>query len=148
MTRRYLWECTQHIDDIELTTANMLPSSLTRTRPATTATGPATDSFLFTAFAYENLTGHTLPSGAVAVRCPWFVEHSDGRGDGKDSSTVLLAPTSAAKLGHFKCSHGHCSQRRLADVLTVLSKGAIDAASRAHARAFGCVVTLLSRGLR
>jgi hypothetical protein len=77
--------------------------------------------------------GGRLPGGKRMVRCPWLHEHSDGRGDGRDSSTVIHPPTTAAMGGGFTCSHGHCSGRRFEDVLRALPPDAV-AGARAKFR--------------
>lgn len=64
--------------------------------------------------ASHGLLGHSLGQGKRTVCCPWVSEHSDGRGDGKDDSTVLFAK------GKFHCSHGHCTDRKDADVFAKL----------------------------
>jgi hypothetical protein len=97
-----------------------------------TAVGPAACSFLGVAFAAAELLGSKVgPHGATAVRCPWFAEHSDGRGDGCDLSTVILPPTKRAKLGAFRCAHAHCSRRPTGAALAALPTSALVAAARA-----------------
>jgi hypothetical protein len=95
------------------------------------ATGKAAESFVGCAFRAASMIGKSLGDDAVCVLCPWYEEHSDGRGKGHDSSTVVLAPTSKAPLGSFCCVHGHCDGRRTGDALAKLPKGAIDAATEA-----------------
>jgi hypothetical protein len=68
-------------------------------------------------FVEKHLLGVSLGDGKRAVRCPWFEEHSDGRGDGKDDSSVVLP----GKAGVFKCLHGHCLERKNADVFAKLN---------------------------
>jgi hypothetical protein len=94
--------------------------------------GTAVDSFLGLAFAAAKMLGNkTGAHGATAVRCPWFSEHSDGRGDGGDLSTVILPPTNTARLGAFRCAHAHCSQRQTGEALAALPASALVAAARA-----------------
>jgi Bifunctional DNA primase/polymerase, N-terminal len=96
------------------------------------AAGPAAESFVGIAFAAAQMLGHkTGARGATAARCPWFAEHSDGRGDGCDLSTVVLPATQATKLGAFRCAHAHCSSRRTRTAVAVLPTSAIIAAARA-----------------
>jgi hypothetical protein len=80
----------------------------------------AADTVLGRAFELAGLLGDPLPGGKRMVRCPWLLEHSDGRGDGHDSSTVVLPPTTEGRWGAFHCSHAHCAGRRFEDVMAVL----------------------------
>jgi hypothetical protein len=101
-------------------------------RPYGPATGPAVHSFLGIAFAAAGMLGsRTGAQGAVAVRCPWLHEHSDGRGDGHDLSTVILPPNQRARLGSFRCAHAHCSQRPTGAALAALPTAALLTAARA-----------------
>jgi len=95
----------------------------------------AAQSWLGEAFAAMRWLGDPLPDGKRMVRCPWLIEHSDGRGDGSDSSTVLFPRAEGCTLGAFACLHGHCVGRTWRDVLEVLppsAKWAADRASRAE----------------
>ncbi len=100
------------------------------------AVGAAVDSFLGVAFQAAGWLGRELYGGKVAARCPWAHEHSDKRGDGIDSSTVLLPPTSDLRLGTFLCSHAHCTRHSTREALAVLPRDAIRAARAAYPRAF------------
>ena len=55
----------------------------------------------------------------VIVRCPWEHEHDSGRAG--DTSTVIFATS-----GVFHCSHAHCADRTLADVVDELPDSARD----------------------
>lgn len=47
------------------------------------------------------------------ITCPWADEHSDGRDDG----AALSAPTDAnGWRGGYRCHHGHCERRGIAEV--------------------------------
>jgi hypothetical protein len=116
-------------------------------------TGTAEESFLGVAFVAAGWAGSDLPDGKLAVRCPWFLEHSlegDGerRGDGTDSSTAVLPPTTATALGAFRCLHAHCASRSTLDVIRALPVHAIEAAVRSHPRAYGALVRRLTRRWR
>ncbi len=60
----------------------------------------AADSVIGHAFELAEMLGDMLPGGKRMVRCPWANEHSDDRGFGKDSSTVILPPTRCPRDGH------------------------------------------------
>jgi hypothetical protein len=73
----------------------------------------AADTWLGEAFRAAGMLGHHCGQGKWTIRCPWLLDHSplpDGSrsGDGSDSSTVLMPPTSPALVGGFCCKHGHC----------------------------------------
>jgi hypothetical protein len=91
----------------------------------------ARHSFLGVAFEAMKWLGDVHRDGRRNVRCPWVSEHSDGRGEGRDSSTVLFPRSPATTLGGFRCSHGHCAGRTWRDVLDALPAPAKWAADRA-----------------
>lgn len=109
------------------------------------ATGAAVESFVGVAFAAAGmLGGRVAHSGAVAARCPWLHEHSDGRGAGDDLSTAVLPPTTTAKLGAFRCTHAHCTQRKTGHALAMLPTDALEAAARAYPRVAPLAARLLT----
>jgi Bifunctional DNA primase/polymerase, N-terminal len=118
-------------------------SHLTKTgaRSATGTSGPvlpssgldAIDSWLGRALEFDGLIGDAMHDGRRMVRCPWLHEHSDGRGDGRDSSTVLFPRAAGHTLGSFCCSHAHCDGRSWRDVIQTLSPEAKRAADTAMA---------------
>src|SRR5258708_35505062 len=85
------------------------------------------------------MLGEGLRDGKVAVCCPWAGSHTDSRGCGSDSSTVLLPPTSDKLLGAFVCAHAHCGTQTLVDVVRVLPKNAIAIAAARFPRALGSI---------
>jgi hypothetical protein len=91
----------------------------------------AAESYLGAAFGFMHWLGDAHPDGRRNVRCPWVHEHSDGRGDGSDSSTVLFPRAEGATMGGFRCAHGHCAGRTWRHVLEVLPADAKWAADRA-----------------
>ncbi len=104
----------------------LIDLSRDRARPASvTPVGPVADSFFGVAFAAAGWIGRALPDGKYAVRCPWMQEHSDGRGNGDDSSTVLMPPTSSARLGAFVCSHAHCGARSTSELIAAIPLDAL-----------------------
>lgn len=93
----------------------------------------AADSWLGHAFAAMGWLGDVLHDGKRMVRCPWLHEHSDGRGGGSDSSTVIFPRAEGRTLGGFRCAHGHCESRTWRDVVEALPqkpKWAADEAMR------------------
>jgi hypothetical protein len=80
----------------------------------------AANSWLGHAFRHMGWLGAPLPGGRRAARCPWLAEHTDGRGDGHDSSTVLFPAEAGHTFGGFRCAHGHCAERTARDVLALL----------------------------
>jgi len=91
----------------------------------------ALDSWLGRAFDAMGWLGGALHEGKRAVRCPWLHEHSDGRGDGTDSSAVIFPRAEGHTLGSFFCSHAHCAGRTWREVLEVLPANAKWAADEA-----------------
>jgi hypothetical protein len=116
-----------------------------RPTPLGTPTGSAAETFLGTAFIAAGWAGNTLPAGKLAVRCPWADSHSDGRGRGSDSSTVILPATTELRLGAFRCAHEHCAARRAEHVLGVLPKRAIALAFARFPRALGSLAWRLAQ---
>jgi hypothetical protein len=80
----------------------------------------AADTWLGHAFRQMGWIGAPLPEGKRAARCPWLHEHTDGRGDGHDSSTVLLPAVEGQTFGGFHCTHEHCTGRTGRDVVAGL----------------------------
>lgn len=104
-----------------------------RERPHWTAGNSAKDTLLGEAFSLAGMLGMPMPAGVYAVACPWLDQHSDGRGNGKDSSTVILPPIEGTVFGSFKCSHtGHCSHRTWADVIKALPPNAVAGARKKY----------------
>jgi hypothetical protein len=91
----------------------------------------AAASWLGHAFAFEGWLGDLLADGRRAVRCPWSHLHSDGRGLGGDSSSVIFPRASGRTLGGFRCSHEHCAARTWRDAIESVSKRARWHADRA-----------------
>lgn len=113
-----------------------VPAGNTLSGPALPSTGiDAADSWLGHAFSAEGWLGEPMHDGKRMVRCPWVHEHSDGRGDGRDSSTVIFPRAEGHTLGGFRCAHSHCASRGVAEVMAVLSpraKWIADQAMRAE----------------
>jgi hypothetical protein len=112
-------------------------------RPASSGLDAA-ESFLGAAFEALGWLGARLTDGRRCARCPWAALHTDGRGRGRDSSTVLFSPVIGTSLGGFHCSHAHCAGRRVVDVVQELPAEAVEAASRAYPKAYQVVVRRLA----
>jgi len=149
---RYLWDLGAH--PLEAALATLPPAwrdRLTRSARARQYEHDgidAEDSFLGVAFDAVGWLGASLLDGRRFARCPWHHLHTDGRGQGYDSSTVLFPPMSGSELGAFHCSHAHCAGRRLVDVLEVLPPEAMDAASRVFRKAYRVVLRRLAKERR
>jgi hypothetical protein len=145
----YRWDAGSHpLESVPASTPlawlqRMASSQRPPVRP-TSSGFDARDSFLGSAFAALGWLGGELADGRRLVRCPWASLHSDGRGDGTDSSTVLFGPRPGATLGWFACAHGHCVGRKVDDVLRALPADAIDVAARAYPGAYRSVVWRLA----
>lgn len=96
-------------------------------RPPREGDGTARDTVLGEAFSVAGMLGMELPGGVVAVKCPWADEHSDARGRGQDSSTVILPPAGGMLAGGFRCMHSHCANRKWHDVMAALPEHAAKA---------------------
>jgi len=129
--REYAWDIGALPSETTLAEMPEWLSDLSRDRSRQTpvvAVGPVAESFLGIAFAVAGWIGRALPDGKYAVICPWLGEHSDGRGDGNDSSTVLMPPTSHARLGAFVCSHAHCGARSTSELIAAIPPEALSVA--------------------
>ena len=110
--------------------------------------GSAADSFYGVAFAAANWIGRPLTQGKYAVRCPWAHLHSDNRGCGDDSSSVLLPPTNDARLGAFVCVHAHCADRSTSELIAALPADALRAALKRFPDATGAIRRCAARDAR
>jgi hypothetical protein len=77
------------------------------------------DGVLFYAFQARGWLGDAIEPGKWAVRCPWDDLHT--KGTAFNTSTVLFGPGAGDTFGWLHCSHGHCQQRDIRDVLRVFS---------------------------
>jgi hypothetical protein len=140
--RPYMWDRAAH--PLETPVANLpaewrahllVPQAPLRSgAPDPRSEVDAADTWLGYAFAKMGWLGAPLPDGKRAARCPWVEEHTDGRGAGHDSSTVLLPPTAGKTFGGFHCAHAHCAGRTGRDVLALLPSDVRWAADRAVRR--------------
>jgi hypothetical protein len=134
----YRWELGAHV--LETPVAELpdkwLAHLTTESRVVQPSSGiDAAQSWLGAAFGAVGWLGDVLHDGRRMVRCPWLAVHSDGRGDGSDTSTVLFPRAQGCTMGGFRCSHAHCSGRTWRDVVDVLpasAKWAADQAMRAE----------------
>lgn len=88
--------------------------------------GDAAWSVLGAAFESVGWLGKRLREGNRAVRCPWAHEHSGGKDF--DTSTIIMPPRGASRVGWFHCSHSHCHGRTATDALNALGPQARAAA--------------------
>ncbi len=90
--------------------------------------GQAGDGVLYEAFRMRGWLGEAIEAGKWAVRCPWEDQHS--KGTAFNTSTVLFAPGAGDTFGWLHCSHAHCQQRDIRDVLRLFSEEEIRGAKR------------------
>lgn len=133
--RIYTWEASSRFDEMtpaELPAAWVQALKLAPKGVALPSSGiDARDSYLGVAFDTMGWLGPALDDGRRMVRCPWLDEHTDRRGAGEDTSTVLFPRALDRTLGGFRCLHGHCSRRTWRDVVNALPLYARGSAARA-----------------
>lgn len=148
----YCWDAGAHPSETALATAPDWLVNLA-VKPKTIIgmqIGAAAESFLARCFAAAGWLGEVIDDVRVQAQCPWVSSHtadSRGRrtGNGNDSSTILFAATTAKPIGGFHCSHGHCSARKLADVLRALPAVAVRDVARAMPRQFQLALNIMRR---
>ena len=91
--------------------------------------GAVTESYLGAAFQAMGWMGRALGPDKSAVQCPWESEHTGGHR--YDSSTVIFGPRRGSRVGWFHCSHAHCSNRTLREVLDIIPEQARQTAREA-----------------
>jgi len=136
-TPGYRWDAGAHLLDVPIADLPDAWLACVTARPTTALPSSgidARDSWLGAAFQAAGWLGDAHADGRRNARCPWLHEHSDGRGDGNDSSTVLFARASGRTLGGFRCSHAHCASRTWRDVVEVLPSKAKWKADQAMSR--------------
>ncbi len=104
--------------------------------PRLAGTSEATKPFeLLLAFRAAGMLGPQVGAGKWAVRCPWEDAHTTG--SRFDSSTVVFRPRAGKRIGGFHCSHAHCADRGVVEVLAALPAAAVLTAKSELARANG-----------
>jgi len=83
----------------------------------------AADNPVIAALYSANLYKQPLGGGKHDITCPWVSEHTGSA----DQGTAYWEPSETYPLGGFKCMHGHCSERRVSDLHTVLGISKDDA---------------------
>lgn len=121
--RPYLWDVGAHPLDVPVASlpaawADYLSGAPAQSLPSSGR--DARDSWLGAAFEAAGWLGRALPDGRRCVRCPWFHLHTDARGRGDDSSTVIFPRARGRTLGGFRCAHAHCAGRTWRDVVASL----------------------------
>jgi putative DNA primase/helicase len=126
-TPGYRWDSGAHVLDVPIAELpdRWLAHMTSRPKMGLASSGlDAIDSWLGAAFQAANWLGDVHSDGRRNVRCPWFASHSDGRGDGSDSSCVIFPRAADKTLGGFACAHAHCSARTWRDCVEVLPREA------------------------
>lgn len=130
----YTWGIGRSFEDCPIADAPgwVLEFASGNVRPDRDSEDTARETVLGEAFALAGKLGVPMQDGSYAVACPWADEHSDNRGRGEDSSTVILPPAGGSRFGGFSCKHSHCSQRRWQDVMQALPADATAQARRKY----------------
>jgi hypothetical protein len=87
------------------------------------------EGLLYHAFLGRGWIGSGIEDAKWAVACPWEDAHTIG--ERFDSSTVLWAPSAGDEVGWWHCSHSHCQERGLRDVLRLFTSSELDQARQA-----------------
>ncbi len=100
-------------------------------KPKVTQKSNGTSSYLgkgilHAAFEARGWTGKEIDGEKVEAICPWVSSHTPGKGS--PSSTVLYPAKPGHEMGHLHCSHAHCSNRTIDDVLALFTQDELDAA--------------------
>lgn len=130
--RQYGWEGMSRPGEVEIVDAPAWLLERVTTTPADSGprrpSGPLAESFLYLAFAAAGLLVRAVDAQRHAVLCPWRSEHTSQG----ETSTVLFAPSEGRSLGWFHCSHSHCADRTVDDVIAALPPAAVATARRAQ----------------
>jgi putative DNA primase/helicase len=124
--RQYLWDVGAHPDDTAIVWMpdwlfNIVTKRANKWTKKVESSGiDAAQSFLGECFRIMGRLGEPIADGKRLVKCLWVGEHSDDRGDGTDSSTVLLPPTLDSNFGGFRCMHAHCEMRGWKEVYAAI----------------------------
>jgi hypothetical protein len=125
-----LWTCEPTAEEHAIaTTLAKRPTTPKAPRERRRSTVGVGDGVLFHAFESRGWMGHAIEPGKWSVACPWEDLHT--KGARFDTSTILYAPGDGETLGWLHCSHGHCQNRDVRDVLGCFSKAELEEASRA-----------------
>lgn len=76
----------------------------------------ATDNPVLSALVANNLYKQPLGGGKHDITCPWVNEHTGA----VDQGTAYWEPNETYPVGGFKCQHGHCIERRVSALYSVL----------------------------
>jgi hypothetical protein len=130
----YRWDVGSHPSEsqvAELPNAWLARMTSRRVAPSLPSSGEdARASFLGAAFEHMGWLGPLIADGKRMVRCPWLEEHTDKRGDSRDSSTVIFPRAVGRTMGGFRCAHAHCANRTYKDVLRFFPSNVHYAAKR------------------
>jgi hypothetical protein len=81
------------------------------------------DNPVIVALQHRGLYRRALDAAKHDITCPWVHEHTDQ----VDNGTAYFAPNDDFPIGGFKCQHGHCSERKISDLLKFLGIDAAEA---------------------
>jgi hypothetical protein len=125
------WTCEPNPDERELakTLAKKPSNRASREHRKDSATSVNVgDGILFHAFKARGWLGEAIDASKWSVKCPWDDRHT--KGIAYNTSTVLFAPGSGDTFGWLHCSHAHCQDRDIRDVLRVFSEDELTQAKR------------------
>ena len=121
------WEPT--LDAADVAQAARLHRKRTPKSPPRRGTAPlpvSGDGVLAALMRTRGWLGDLVEPGKWTAVCPWADQHT--KGAAMDGSTVLFAPPCGEVMGWLHCSHAHCGQRTIADVLGLFTDAEIAAA--------------------
>ena len=78
----------------------------------------------------RGLVKQARSAGLWEITCPWVKEHTDAT----DSGTAYWEPDAMHPAGGFRCLHGHCADRNVADLLKFLDLSEDDACMKPRIR--------------
>lgn len=119
---RYEWDAACDPEDVQIADApDWVVGGATKSNPRPQWNkSSAKDTLLGAAFDAAGRLGDEQDEGKWAVDCPQSHLHTDGRGKGKDSSSVILPAIEGTSFGSFICSHSHCLSLKWDDIIRLL----------------------------
>lgn len=125
----YRWDAGGHPNDVAPAPVPAWVRELAGERkhqPQTGPSGAVTAGFIGACFEAMGWLGRSLGADKAVARCPNEDNHTTG--SRWDSSTVVFGPRAGATLGHFYCSHSHCSTLKILDEIPRDVQAAVRAA--------------------
>jgi hypothetical protein len=120
------WTCEPTAADLEAARKVHRRKAPRRRKARSVTAEPVGEGVLFHLLKAAGWLGEEVAPGKWAVRCPNEVAHTGG--ERLDTSTVLYAPAAGECLGWLHCSHAHCAQQSVREVLAGFSDEEVEAA--------------------